>query len=72
MQRSLRQVDPAVHLTDEATLDAFGETISRDKIEKVLKPLGLATCRRRKLTFVLVVLLCIAMCLCTDSYLDKK
>ena len=67
MERSLRQIDPAVHLTAEATLDALGKTITREKIEQVLKPLGIVTCRRRKLTFVLVVLLCIAMCLYTKE-----
>jgi hypothetical protein len=70
MKRSLRQVDPAVHLTDEATLAALGQTISRDRIEQVLKPLGIATSRRRKLTFVLVVLLCIAMCLYTEEAIE--
>ncbi len=70
MKRSLRQVDPTVHLTDEATLDALGKTISRDQIEQVLKPLGIATSRKRKLTFVLVVLLCIAMCLYTEEAID--
>jgi len=70
MERSLRQIDPAVHLTAEATLDALGKTITREKIEQVLKPLGIVTCRRRKLTFVLVVLLCIAMCLYTEEAID--
>jgi hypothetical protein len=70
MNRSLRQVEPTVHLTDEATLDALGKTISREQIEQVLKPLGIATYRKRKLTFVLVTLLCIAMCLYTEEAID--
>ena len=70
MKRSLRQIDPAVHLTDEVTLAALGQTISRDQIEQVLTPLGIATSRKRKLTFVLVVLLCIAMCLYTEEAID--
>lgn len=70
MERSLRQIDPAVHLSNEATLEAFGEIVSPRQIEQVLQPLGKCEQRVRKLTMVLVVLLCIAMCLYTEEAIE--
>jgi hypothetical protein len=70
MERSLRQLTPAVHFTSEATLDAVGQVLSTTRIESVLGRLGVVTRRKRKLTLVLVVLLCIAMNLFTEEALD--
>jgi hypothetical protein len=67
MERSLRPLDPFVHFTTEATLEALGQTLSLARIEAVLKPLGFREQRTRKLTFVLTVLLCIAMNLFSDE-----
>ena len=68
--RSLRQLDPSVHFTREATLDALGHTLSRAHIESVLNSYGVLEQRTRKLTMVLAVLLCIAMNLFTEEALD--
>lgn len=70
MERSLRQIDPAVHLSKEATLEALGEIVSPKQIEKILQSLGKCELRVRKLTMVLVVLLCIAMCLYTEEAIE--
>ncbi len=68
--RSLRQVDAAVHFTQEATLDALGQTVTRARIETLLRSLNCVEQRTRKLTLVLAVLLCIAMNLFTDEAID--
>jgi Insertion element 4 transposase N-terminal/Transposase DDE domain len=68
--RSLRQLDPAVHFTEEATLDALGQTLARPRIEAVLQSLGVREQRTRKLTMVLTLLLCIAMNLFTEEAID--
>ena len=68
--RSLRQVDTAVHFTQEATLDALGQTVTRARIETLLQSLNCTEQRARKLTMVLAVLLCIAMNLFTEEAID--
>lgn len=68
--RSLRQVDPGVHWTHAAALDALGHTLNRSRIEQVLKRCGVLEERTRKLTLVLAVLLCIAMNLFTEEAQD--
>ncbi len=68
--RSLRQVDPGVHWTHAAALDALGRTLNRSRIEQVLKRCGVLEERTRKLTLVLAVLLCIAMNLFTEEAQD--
>ena len=68
--RSLRQLDPSVHYTQEATLEALGQTLSRGCIEAVLNRFGVLEQRTRKLTMVLAVLLCIAMNLFTEEAQD--
>ncbi len=70
MAISLRQINPAVHLTNEATLEALGEIVSPEQIKKILKPLDKCELRVRKLTMVLVVLICIAMCLYTEEAIE--
>ena len=70
MERSLRQIDSAVHHSREATLEAFGEIVSPKRIDEVLQPLGKRERRVRKLTMVLVVLLCITMCLYTEEAIE--
>jgi hypothetical protein len=68
--RSLRQVDETVHFTQEATLDALGQTIPRARIETLLQSLHCVEQRTRKLTLVLAVLVCIAMNLFTEEAID--
>ncbi len=68
--RSLRQVDETVHFTQEATLDALGQTITRARIETLLHSLNCVEQRTRKLTLVLAVLVCIAMNLFTEEAID--
>lgn len=68
--RSLRQIEPDVHFTEEATLDALGQTLARPRIEAVLQSLGVREQRTRKLTMVLTVLLCITMSLYTEEAID--
>ena len=68
--RSLRQVDETVHFTQEATLDALGQTITRVRIESLLQSLNCVEQRTRKLTMVLAVLICIAMNLFTEEAID--
>lgn len=70
MERSLRQVDPSGHFTQEATLDALGHTLVRSRIEGVLASVGVQGRRTRKLTMVLAVFLCIAMNLFTEEAID--
>ncbi|MBM3273225.1 hypothetical protein FJY94_08315, partial [Candidatus Kaiserbacteria bacterium] len=70
MERSLRQLTPTVHFSTEATLDALGQVLSRSRIEAVLTEVGVVEARRRKLTLVLVVLLCIAMNLFTEEAIE--
>jgi hypothetical protein len=70
MARSLRQIDAAVHLTSEATLEVLGEIVSPERIAKVLQPIGKRELRVRKLTMVLVVLVCIAMNLFTEEAIE--
>ena len=48
MERSLRPIEPFVHLTQEATLDALGHTLTRSRIEAVLNAVGVAEQRARK------------------------
>ena len=70
MERSLRQIDPAVHLTSEVTLDVVGEIVSPEQIQKVLGPIEKNELRVRKLTMVIVVLICIAMNLFTEEAIE--
>ena len=70
MERSLRPIDPVVHITEEATLEALGQTLARTRIEAVLNALGVVEQRARKLTMVLTVLVCIAMNLFTEEAID--
>ncbi len=70
LMRSLRQVDPAVHWSHEATLDALSQTVQSDQIERILLRVGRLGQRTRKLTTVLAVLLCIAMNLFTEEAQD--
>jgi hypothetical protein len=70
VERSLRQLDPGVHFTEEATLDALGRTLARSRIEAVLVALGVFEQRTRKLTMILTVWLCIAMNLFTEEATD--
>ena len=70
MERSLRPIEPFVHLAEEATLDALGQTLARSRIEAVLTAVGVVEHRARKLTMVLAVLVCIAMNLFTEEAID--
>ncbi len=70
MERSLRPIEPFVHLTQEASLDALGHTLARSRIEAVLQAVGVMEQRARKLTLVLAVLVCIAMNLFTEEAID--
>ena len=70
MERSLRPIEPFVHLTQEATLDALGHTLARSRLEAVLKAVGVMEQRARKLTLVLAVMVCIAMNLFTEEAID--
>src|SRR3989304_3382312 len=70
MQRSLRQIDSTVHWTHEITLEGVMRVISRARIEKVLSSLSVSELRKRKLTRVLRVVLCIAMDLLTQEAMD--
>lgn len=70
MERSLRQIDPSVHLTSEATLEAMGEIVSQKRIKGVLEQSGKSELRIRKLTMVIVVLVCIAMNLFTEEAIE--
>ena len=36
MERSLRQVDPTVHWTQEATLETLSRVITRERLETIL------------------------------------
>lgn len=70
MERSLRQMEPSVHWTQEVSLDVLSQVVSRSRIEAVLAGLGVRELRVRKLTLTLVVLLCIAMNLFTEEAID--
>lgn len=68
--RSLRQVNPAVHFSQEATLEALGHTFDEERLSVLLEELGLHDQRLRKLPLRLTVLLCIAMNLFTQDALE--
>jgi hypothetical protein len=70
MERSLRPINSVVHITEEATLEALGQTLACTRIETVLTVLGVVEQRARKLTMVLTVLVCIAMNLFTKEAID--
>jgi hypothetical protein len=70
MERSLRQIDPAVHLINEVTPGAMASIDSYKEILKVLEPIGISESRVRKLTMVTVVLVCIAMNLFTEEAIE--
>lgn len=71
MERSLRQILPSVHWTDEVTLDVLSQVIARPVIQAVLSRLGVSEIRVRKLTMELIVLLCIAMNLFTEEAIES-
>jgi Insertion element 4 transposase N-terminal/Transposase DDE domain len=71
VERSLRQLDPHVHFTQEATLDALGQTLARPRIEALLGAQGVLEQRTRKLTMVLAVLVCVAMNLFTEDAIEE-
>ncbi len=70
MVRSLRQIEPSVHWTQGVGLDILSQVISLSRIEAVFSGLGVSELCLRKLTMVLVVLLCIAMNLFTEEAID--
>jgi hypothetical protein len=70
VERSLRAIDPFVQITEEATLEALGQTLARARLEAVLSTLAVAEQRARKLTMVLTVFVCIAMNLFTEEAID--
>ncbi len=70
MQRSLRELTPTVHFTADATLAALGQVLALSRIEAVLARVGIGPGRKRKLTWALAVLLCIAMNVFTEEALD--
>ncbi len=70
MERSLRQVDPTVHWTQEATLETLSRVITRERLETILKALKLTEIRVRKLTMVVTIWLCIAMNFYTEKSID--
>lgn len=70
MERSLRQITPSVHWTEEVTLDVLSQVISFSLIKTVLARLNVSELRVRKLTMVSIVLLCIAMNLFTEEAID--
>lgn len=70
MERSLRQIEPSVHWTQEISLDILSQIISQSRIEAVLTDLNVHELRVRKLTMPLTVLLCIAMNLFTEEAID--
>lgn len=70
MGRSLRQIIPSVHWTEEVTLDVLSQVISQAVIQAMLSRLGVSEIRVRKLTMELIVLLCIAMNLFTEEAID--
>lgn len=70
MERSLRQIDAGVHLTQEVTLAALGKIVAPEIIKQVLEPLGKSELRVRKLTMVIVVFVCIAMHLYAEEALE--
>jgi hypothetical protein len=70
MERSLRQVDPSVHWTQEVTLEMLSRAITRARIDAILEVLKLTELRVRKLTMVVTIWLCIAMNLYTEESID--
>ena len=70
MERSLRQVDPTVHWTQEATLETLSRVITRERLETILEALKLTEIRVRKLTMVVTIWLCIAMNFYTEESID--
>jgi len=70
MQRSLRELRPTVHFTAEATLAALGQVLTLSRIEAVLARVGIGPGRKRKLSWALAVLLCIAMNVFTEEALE--
>lgn len=70
MQRSLRQIDPSVHWTEEGTLEVLRRVISRSQVEAVLDGLGIGEQRVRKLTMALTIYLVIAINLFTEEAID--
>lgn len=70
MERSLRQITPSVHWAEEITLDVLSQVIRKSQIETILGDLGVSEIRIRKLSMVLIVLLCIAMNLFTEEAID--
>lgn len=70
MHRSLRQLIPDVHFTQEATLAALGQTLAPERIAPVLAAWGLQTHRQRKLPMGLVMLLMVAMSLFAETAIE--
>ena len=70
MERSLRPIEPFVHVTQDVTLEALGRSLARSRIEAVLSAAGMLEQRVRKLTLVLAVWVCIAMNLFTEEAID--
>lgn len=70
MERSLRQLEPSVHWTQEIRLDMLSQVVSRSRIEAVLARVGVSELRVRKLTMTLTVLVCIAMNLFTEEAIE--
>ena len=68
--RSLRQLDPSVHSTEEATLDALGHTLACSRIEAAMASFRVLEQRTRKLAIVLAVFIRIAMGLFTEEAID--
>jgi hypothetical protein len=67
---SLRQLDPSVHATEEATLDALGHPLACSRIEAVLASFRVLEQCTRKLEIVLAVFLPIAMGLFMEEAID--
>ena len=70
MERSLRQVNPTVHWTQEVTLEMLSRVITRARIDAILEALKLTELRVRKLTMGITIWLCIAMNLYTEESID--
>ena len=70
MERSLRQIDPSVHWTQEVTLEMLSRVITRERVETILAALQLTELRVRKLTLVVTIWICIAMNLYTEESID--
>jgi hypothetical protein len=70
VERSLRQMSSAVHVSMDATLDMLGERLTPAVIEPVLRQFGLRTVRQRKLPMIVVMLVCIAINLFADQAIE--